>query len=213
MKTPVFSTLLLAAAFAATAALAAPIPRLEVTVVTDPGGTVAYQGQANASGAFSASKLTPGNYIVQFNSKTPAAMKGRQFGLGVQSGRAIATAKNVPGEKFDGGGVAMKIEVGKTGKLNGQVSPVASVSASDPHTEKVRANVKVMNGKRYVWVPGGIETRMGGRWVEEGTEGARISTSNRKGEDGEVLRHIQEQASNSGVQPDGFGLPAANRGP
>lgn len=54
--------------------------------------------------------------------------------------------------------------------------------------EKVRANVKVMNGKRFVWVPAPIGSHMGGKWVEEGSEEAVLSTSNKKGGDGEVLR-------------------------
>ncbi len=64
--------------------------------------------------------------------------------------------------------------------------------------EEVKANVKVINGKRHVWVPGAIGSNMGGKWVEEGTEGAALSTSNKKGHDGQVLQHIVDQAGNVG---------------
>ncbi|CAN5731969.1 hypothetical protein BH20VER1_BH20VER1_12510 [soil metagenome] len=94
------------------------------------------------------------------------------------------------------------MDVPKAAKLSGQVTSSRAVAASTaavpPGMERVRANVKVINGKRHVWVPAPIGSNMGGRWVEEGNEGAALSTSNKKGEDGQVLRHIQEQAGNVG---------------
>ena len=59
----------------------------------------------------------------------------------------------------------------------------------------MKAIVKVINGKRYVWVPGPIGSNMGGRWVEEGSEAAALSVSNKKGNDGEVLRKLQSADS------------------
>lgn len=212
MKCPKLRVLVLLGCFAATTAFAGSNPQFDVTVTTDPGGSVVYQGQADARGAFTASNLTPGKYIVQFHARKASSLKGQRLAIAVR-GKERVVANDVAGDKFGGAGVAMKVQVGKDAKLTGQISRPAATVASAQGMEKVRANVKIMNGKRYIWVPGGIESNIGGRWVEEGSEAARLSTSNRKGEDGEFLRRVQDQAGNSGVQPDGFGLPAAATGP
>lgn len=97
----------------------------------------------------------------------------------------------------------MSVEVPKAARLSGKVSAAAGVAAADTAPapagyEKVKANVKVINGKRHVWVPAPIGSNMGGKWVEEGTEGAVLNTSNKKGGDAEVLTKIVDQAGNVG---------------
>ncbi len=169
------------------AALAGSPARLSVLVTTDPGGAVAYKGQADARGNFTAPNLKPGNYIVEFHADNSAAIKSEKFAIAVTGGKQRVTANGVAGEKFGGGGVAMKVEVGKAGKLTGQVA-----SAQTAGMETVRANVKIMHGKRYVWVPGRLGSQMGGKWVEEGSEEAVLSNSGKRGNDREVLGKIQD---------------------
>jgi hypothetical protein len=96
----------------------------------------------------------------------------------------------------------MRVQLGKNGKLNGQVSPEGA--APQEKMESVKANVKIINGKRHVWVPGPIGSNIGGRWVEEGTEGAALRTD-KKGGAGEVLQRIQDQSGNVGERREGGG--------
>lgn len=179
---------------AAGPAFAGNTTRLDVTVRTDPGGAVAYQGKADVRGNFNAPNLKPGNYIIEFHADNAAAIKSQKFSIAV-AGKQRVTANGVAGDKFGGGGVAMKVQVGKAGKLTGQVA-----SAQTAGMETVRANVKVMHGKRYVWVPGQIGSQIGGKWVEEGSEEAALSNSNNRGNDNEVLRKIQDMGGLSAAK-------------
>jgi hypothetical protein len=63
--------------------------------------------------------------------------------------------------------VAMKVDVGAGLGINGQVAEVGTVMADRGR------KVKVMNGKRYVWIEGETGTNVRGRWVEEGSAAAR----------------------------------------
>jgi hypothetical protein len=83
--------------------------------------------------------------------------------LVVSAGKKKVAADTVAGEKFAAGGVAMKVDVGAGLNITGQV---ASAGAAD-------ANVKIIKGKRYVWVKGGeTGSNIGGHWVEEGSRAA-----------------------------------------
>lgn len=97
------------------------VPPMNVTV-SDAGGKATFKGATNASGAFATSNLKPGNYVVQFNS-TSAAVKGKHYALVVSAGTKKIVANAVPGEKFGGGGVAMKVDVGAGLNITGQVAP------------------------------------------------------------------------------------------
>ena len=131
-------------AFVSIAAGATPI---DVTV-SDASGKVAYKGKTSGDGAFATAKLQPGNYVVQFNSQN---VRG-DHAIIVSAGSTKVSAQAVSASKFSGGGVAMRIEVGKGLNISAQVAAVATyirnswgnaasaVSASE--VKKLRAAVK-----------------------------------------------------------------------
>ena len=202
MKTPRYILVASLLLFASTAAHGAPTVR-GIDVVVSKDGRIAYQGKTDASGAFTTAPLDSGAYVVEFRS---SKMAGNKVSLVAAGGKKKMIADSIPGEKLGGGGVAMKVDVAASSKIAGQVSlgglPKQVAAVEEKGTEKVKANVKIINGKRYVWVPGPIGSNMAGRWVEEGSEAAALSTSNKKGGDEEVLRRIQDQSSNVGTRPD-----------
>jgi hypothetical protein len=173
-------------AITSTVFAATGIPALDVTV-SNAGGKLAFKGKTNASGAFATGTLEPGNYVVQFNSKDSAGMKQGQYLVVVSAGKKKVTADGVEGEKFVEGGVAMKVDVASGLKITGQVAkagqPIASASG---------AKVKVMNGKRYVWIGPEIGSQMPGRWVEEGSSDA-ASALNRGRMSKEAVGNIQSK--------------------
>ena len=199
MKLPLH--LLVAAVVAvAPAAYSATVPGLDVTVTQS--GRPVYRGKTDAAGSFSTANLQPGTYNVEFRAPKSLSLRGQQLSISVSTGKGAARTSNAEGKHMQGG-VAMSVEVPKTAKLSGTVNAAAGVAAADSAPapkgyEKVKANVKVINGKRHVWVPAPIGSNMGGKWVEEGTEGAVLNTSNKKGGDAEVLQKIVDQAGNVG---------------
>src|SRR5471032_2895515 len=84
------------------------IPPMNVTV-SDASGKAAFKGATNTSGAFATAKLQPGNYVVQLNSSS-SELKGKKYAVVVAAGKKKVSA-DVAGEKFAGGGVAMKVDV------------------------------------------------------------------------------------------------------
>jgi hypothetical protein len=152
MKNLFRSLFSVAGLFAATLAFGA-VPAVSVTV-SDAGGNAAFKGATNASGAFSTANLKPGSYVVQFNASS-AAMKGKYYALVVSAGKKKVSASAVPGEKFAGGGVAMKVDVGSGLNING------IVAAEEEGTAK--------NGKKMVWIPPMLGTNMPGHWAEKGS--------------------------------------------
>ena len=196
MKTPRYILVASLLLFGSTAADGAPSVR-GIDVVVSKNGRVAYQGKTDGSGAFATGPLDSGAYVVEFRSSKVA---GNKLSLTATGGKKKVIADSVPGEKFGTGGVAMKVDVAASSKLSGQVSvgPLPKQVAAAPageNVEPVKANVKIINGKRHVWVPGPIGSGMGGRWVEEGSEAAALSTSNKKGGDAEMLRRLQDADS------------------
>ena len=134
--------------------LAAPmaygaVPSLSVTV-SEAGGKVAFKGTTNTAGTFATTNLKPGNYVVQFNS-TNAALKGNQYALVISSGKKKVAANAVAGEKFAGGGVAMKIEVGTGVNIAGQFAMESKTAMKD--------------GKKMVFIRPRVGSNMPGRWV------------------------------------------------
>ena len=193
--------LLVAALLAvAPAAYSATVPGLDITVTQN--GKPVYRGKTDAGGSFATANLEPGTYNVEFRAPKSLSLRGQQLSIAVSTGKGAPRESKAEGKHMQGG-VAMSVEVAKTAKLSGKVSAAAGVASSDNAPapagyEKVKANIKVINGKRHVWVPAPIGSNMGGKWVEEGTEGAVLSTSNKKGGDGEVLQRIVDQAGNVG---------------
>ena len=200
MKTPLRNLLIVAALAVAPVAHSASVAGLDVIVKKD--GKAVFRGKTDDSGSFSSGAVEPGTYNVEFRAPKSLSLREQTVAISVSTGKGKPQNSTTDG-KYMQGGVAMNVDVAKAGKLTGQVTSskgvVAESSKPAPEGyEKVKANVKVINGKRHVWVPAPIGSNMGGKWVEEGTEGAVLNTSNKKGGDAEVLRHIQDQSSNVG---------------
>jgi hypothetical protein len=133
-------------------------PRFKVTVA-DPGGRVAFKGMTDPSGAFATGNLAAGNYIVQFNS-SGGATKGGQFTVVIAAGKKKVSAESVAGEKFNGGGVAMKIDVGDRLNIAGQVTSGLQTKVDS-------------NGKKMVWIPKKMGSNLPGHWAAEDSAEAK----------------------------------------
>jgi hypothetical protein len=154
------------------------VPALNVTV-SDASGKAAYKGATNSTGAFATAKLTPGNYTVQINSKSPA-VKGNHYAVVVAAGKKKVAASAVPGEKFNGGGVALKVDVGNGLNITGQVAEESKTAMKD--------------GKKMVYIPPALGSNMPGRWVPEDSAEAKTSKSRTHLSNKEVQR-MQESMS------------------
>ncbi len=191
MRNPLGKLLLSAAMCAATIAYAGTaVPPMSVLVTKD--GKVAYKGTTNAAGTFSTGKLEAGNYIVQFNS---SAVKSGQVGIVLSSGKKKVSADAVAGDKLAKGGVAMKLEVGAGLNITGQV--VSGSLAGAQTASGSNARVKVVNGKRYVWVGPETGSNMGGHWVEEGT--SNVPQQNTTRMSNSSVQGMQDRGSQGGV--------------
>ncbi|MGZ4966143.1 MAG: carboxypeptidase-like regulatory domain-containing protein [Chthoniobacterales bacterium] len=172
-----FRNLLLSLSLAAAASVyGAGMPSVGVTV-SDAAGHVAYKGRTNAGGTFATGKLAPGDYVVQFSS---AGAPAGNYALVVSAGKEKTVAEAVPGTKFGGGGVAMRIKVGKDMNVTGQLSTgkAGAVAAKAGSTTQV----KIVNGKRYLWVGPETGSNIGGHWVEEGSpEAQNLTRLNKQG--------------------------------
>jgi len=177
-------------ALAASGAYGASLPAMDVTV-SNPSGKLVYKGKVAANGTFSTGKLEPGNYVVEFNSKTPGP-KGAQYAVVVSAGKKKVSADAVPGEKFAAGGVAMKVDVGPGLNLTGQVAAGAITAPGQSN-----ARVKIVNGKRYVWVGPETGSNMGGRWVEEGE--ANVPGLNLQHAGAQGLQNMQDRGSQGSI--------------
>ena len=150
MKTLFRSLLFVLGLFAATMAFAA-VPPITVTVFSAT-GTPGFKGVTDSKGAFTTSNLPAGNYTVQFNANS-AAVKGHNYSIVVSAGKKKVQNSAVAGEKFNGGGVAMKVAVGSNSNISGQVAETAK-AASD---------------KKMVWIPPMLGSNRPGHWAEEGS--------------------------------------------
>lgn len=108
-------------------------------MVSDAGGKLAYKGATKNDGGFATEKLQPGNYVVQFSSKN-AALKGGQYSIIVAAGTKKVVANSVAGDKFLGGGVAMKVQVDKGLNIIGRVSagPLPADTAQKDSVRKMQ---------------------------------------------------------------------------
>jgi hypothetical protein len=141
---------------------------MEVTVL-DASGKVGFKGATNADGTFTTANLRPGHYVVQLNTKSAAA-KRNQYLVVVSAGKKKVIATGVPGEIFMGSGAAMRVNVGTSLKITGQVANEEIVG------QKEGVNYRVVGGQRFVWVPAELGSNVSGRWVEEGSVPARNIT-------------------------------------
>lgn len=149
---------ILVVALVATTAFAG-VPPVNVTVSAS--GKASFKGKTDAKGSFATAKLTPGEYVVQFNSNS-AALKGKKYAVVVSAGKKKVSA-SVPGEKFAGGGVAMKVDVGSGLNITGVVA------ADDAPVSK--------NNKKMVWIAPEVGSNLPGRWVEEDSAEAKTARS------------------------------------
>lgn len=180
---------------AALAQVASATPAMDVTVSKDD--KTAFKGTTSAKGTFSTGKLEPGTYVVQFNARNAASVKGQQFAVVVSAGKKKVTADSVAGAKFVGGGIAMKVDVGNGLNITGQVASGSEAVAQSGSSGS--AKVRIINGERYVWVGPETGSNIGGRWVEEGS--IRHSRVKR----GEGLEAAQDRAARESLGAFGGG--------
>lgn len=162
-----FLTVVLLLVLSAGWAQAAPNPSgIAVLVVKDPGGAAVFKGKTGSGGEFATGSLEAGNYIVQFTSGA-AALKGNQYSIAAVGGQKAVTANAVAGEKFGGGGVAMRVAVAARSRLTGQVVAGATAATENVAAAKREGNVR----------PGGNNDLI--RRVQDlGSQGAATNTSN-----------------------------------
>jgi hypothetical protein len=140
------------------------IPPIQV-IVSDASGKVAFKGATPVNAAFVTASLAPGDYVVQFKARN-GALSGERYLLVVAAGAKKVVAGDVAAEKFNGGGVAMRINVGSALKITGQIAPDHATVSSD-----IR-KIRVIDGKRYVWVKARTGSNVGDHWEEEGLAAA-----------------------------------------
>lgn len=162
-------TALLALLLVVASAAYGGVPSVNV-IVSDASGKVAFKGATNADATFATANLAPGNYVVQFQSRSEA-LKGNQYLLVVSAGRKKVIADAVPGEKFHGGGVAMRVNVETGLKITGQVATDQVLAFTEMR------KVKMIGGKRYVWVKARTGSNLADHWEEESLAAARNVTS------------------------------------
>jgi hypothetical protein len=157
------------------------VPSMNVMVV-DGSSKVAFRGVTDARASFATTNLPPGDYVVQFHSNNEA-LKGGQYLLVIAAGTKKVIADAVPGEKFNGGGVAMRVTVGTGLNITGQVAPDQVVASAG------NRKVKLIKGQRYVWVKARTGSHVD-HWEEEGLAEARnVATMSI-----EKLRQIQDRS-------------------
>jgi hypothetical protein len=153
---------------AATTASYGRIPAIKV-IVSDANGKVAFKGMTKADATFATGSLPAGDYVVQFGS-TRAELKGNQYLLVVSAGKKKVIADAVAGEQFAGGGVAMRLKVAPGLQISGQVATQESTLVQGA------TKVRVINGKRYVWVQSALGSNLGPHWEAEGIANAKNVT-------------------------------------
>jgi hypothetical protein len=149
----VAATMLLGTAYGGT-------PSMNVTVF-DGAEKVVFKQSIKADGAFATGNLRAGKYVVQFNTKSQA-VKNNSYLAVVSSGEKKVIAAAVRGEKFVGGGAAMKIDVASGMQITGKVVAEQSTARHD------ELNVRVIDGKRYVWVQARMGSNLGPHWELDG---------------------------------------------
>jgi len=148
MKHAIRAILGLVVAIAASGAVAAP--SMKVTVF-DAAGHPAFQGATGGEGSFSTGTLSPGRYVVQFNAK-PDRVTGQNYALIISSGKKKVVADSVAGEKFTGGGVAMRIEVVSGSKITGHITDALMTMVDE-------------NGNKLVWIPQRLGSHLPAHWA------------------------------------------------
>ncbi len=166
------------------------IPLMNVTV-SDSNSKLAFKGTTNVNGTFATGELRPGQYVVQFSSKS-AAVKSDQFMLILFAGKKPLISNAVAGERFAAGGVAVRMDVKNPMKMTGQIESTRALG---------RDNVKVINGTRYFFVRGEPGSNLGGHWVDEHS----LRTPDFAATSPEVLQQMQARSNRGTMGPREFG--------
>jgi hypothetical protein len=135
------------------------VPGMRVTV-SDSSGYAAYTGATDENGTFATGTLKPGHYVVQFNAKRND-VTGSTYALVVSAGRKKVVANSVAGDKFAGGGVAMRIEVAGGSRIVGQVASGLTTM--------------IKNGKTLVWIPQRVGSHLPAHWAEADSAEAKFA--------------------------------------
>jgi hypothetical protein len=159
MKTKVVTAFIALASLAGSVTYGA-VPSISV-MVADSSGRTAYKGALDSKGSFGTGVLKPGGYVVQFNSKS--VPKDGKYALVISAGKKKMVANAVEGAKFNGGGVAMRIDVGAGLAITGQVA--ADTGAGNAPMGN--------NGKPMVWIPKQLGSNMAAHWAESDSAEAK----------------------------------------
>lgn len=157
---------------------------VEVIAKEKAGGKVVYHGQTGANGKFATKSLAPGSYVFEFASKD---------GSGFQV--ALAGAKNARQVKAKGASLAFAVEVGSASAVSGQITPLKGTAVVA--NAKSNANVKVINGRRYVYVRGETGSHIGGKWIPEEEAEATNPTGSKRSAS-EMLTKMQDMGGQGG---------------
>lgn len=139
------------------ASVQASVSGMNVTV-SDAAGQLVYRGTTNADGTFSTGRIARGNYVVQLNARGASVARG-EYAIVIGAGKHKVVAESVAGEKFVGGGVAMRVRAAGGTRISGQVAQGGA--------DAVRA--RIVDGRRYVLAYPPVGSNLGPRWIEEGT--------------------------------------------
>ena len=135
------------------------VPSMDVTVF-DSAGRIAFKGPISGKATFATRNLDAGDYVVQFNTRSPA-VKNNHYLLVVSAGKKKVIAAAVAGETFTNGGAAMNIRVVYGSNITGQVAKEQN-TAGGPG-----AKYRVIEGKRFVWVTARTGSNRAAHWEEE----------------------------------------------
>ena len=146
-----------------------------VNIKPATGNSAAQRVETDAGGIFRFSKLSPGNYVLTLDG---ASLRKR--GAQTENVKAdVLAAKPLRQLHADRLIRGIPVVVAANGSIAGQVyaNNVPDAALKAQRLEKVRGNVKVMNGKRYVWIPTPLwrGSNIPGKWVEEGSEDVVLS--------------------------------------
>jgi hypothetical protein len=155
----ILSTVVIGCVMAAGSFAYAAVPEMRV-IVSDASGYAAYKGTTDSKGTFVTGTLKPGQYVVQFHAKRND-VEGNNYALVVSAGTKKVVASAVAGEKFAGGGVAMRIEVPGGAKMAGLVASNLATTMKD--------------GKLLVWIPQQIGSHLPAHWAEADSADAKIA--------------------------------------
>jgi hypothetical protein len=180
MKTVLRSVVIGMLAVVASVAFGA-IPTINVTVLNSSGKTL-FKGATDGKGTFATGKLQPGEYVVQFNSKS--APKTSRYALIASAGKEKVVANGIAGEKLIAG-VAVTIQVGPGLSVTGQVT------GEDKNSAPIGRN-----GKLMVWIPRQIGSNLAAHWAEsDSAEAKGVMTSSSYS-----MKNMQSK-QNQGVNP------------